>query len=387
MPNPIELRQYRGKSICTLQNQVRRLNDNEYYVKSQSSEKEYRVTHLTDGWGCECPDFPYRAFTCKHIYAIQFSFDLRNQVRQNRLTISPIDSVSECAFCHSQKIRKYGIRRNKSGEIQRYLCEFCKRSFSINIGFEKMKHNPQAITTAMQLYFSGESLRNTQKSLMLLGVQVSIKTVFLWIKKYIGLMESYIQKVQPDVSETWRADEVYVKIRGNMKYLFALMDDETRYWIAQEVAQTKFTHDARHLFQMGKEITGKKPFTLITDGLQAYQDAFQKEFGVPSNRVTQPQHIREIQISGKVHNNKMERMNGEIRDREKTMRGLKTDDSPILKGMQIFHNHIRPHEGLKGRTPGEMAGITVNGENKWITLIQNASLQPKSNKENLDRFA
>jgi putative transposase len=29
-----------------------------------------------------------------------------------------------------------------------------------------------------------------------------------------------------------------------MKYLFALMDDETRFWIAQEVADTKYMHDA-----------------------------------------------------------------------------------------------------------------------------------------------
>ena len=38
------------------------------------------------------------------------------------------------------------------------------------IGFERMKHNPQGITTEMQLYFWGESLRNTPKSLELLEV-------------------------------------------------------------------------------------------------------------------------------------------------------------------------------------------------------------------------
>ncbi len=38
----------------------------------------------------------------------------------------------------------------------------------------------------------------------------------------------------------------------------------------------------------------------------------------------------------------------------------------------IFHNYIRPHEALKGKTPSEVAGIEVEGENKWITLIQNA---------------
>jgi hypothetical protein len=77
----------------------------------------------------------------------------------------------------------------------------------------------------------------------------------------------------------------------------------------------------------------------------------------------------------------MERLNGEIRDRERVMRSLKTEDSPILNGMQIFHNYVRPHEGLDGRTPSEMAGIEVQGENRWMTLIQNsASQQPKVDK-------
>jgi hypothetical protein len=46
----------------------------------------------------------------------------------------------------------------------------------------------------------------------------------------------------------------------------------------------------------------------------------------------------------------MERFNGEIRDREKTIRGLKKEDTPILSGYQLFHNFIRSHEGLDGKT-------------------------------------
>lgn len=74
-----------------------------------------------------------------------------------------------------------------------------------------------------------------------------------------------------------------------------------------------------------------------------------------------------------MNNNKMERLNGEIRDREKVMRGLKRDDSPIITGMQIHHNYIRTHMGLNGDTPADRAGIKINGKNKWLTLIQNAS--------------
>jgi putative transposase len=69
----------------------------------------------------------------------------------------------------------------------------------------------------------------------------------------------------------------------------------------------------------------------------------------------------------------MERLNGEVRDREKVMRGLKKPDTPILKGYQIFHNYMRSHEALNGRTPAEACGITVEGQDKWLTIIQNAT--------------
>jgi hypothetical protein len=70
----------------------------------------------------------------------------------------------------------------------------------------------------------------------------------------------------------------------------------------------------------------------------------------------------------------MERMNGEIRDREKTMRSLKKLDRPILKGLQIYHNYIREHQGLQEKkTPVEKCRIQIEEENKWLTIIQNAS--------------
>ena len=52
-------------------------------------------------------------------------------------------------------------------------------------------------------------------------------------------MKNYVENITPNVSDTWRADEIYMKVKGNMKYLFAMMDDETRFWIAQEVAEIK----------------------------------------------------------------------------------------------------------------------------------------------------
>ena len=103
---------------------------------------------------------------------------------------------------------------------------------------------------------------------------------------------------------------------------------------------------------MGKEIVGKSPKKIITDGLPAYHETYKKEFWT-LKKATRAENIRHIKIQGDMNNNKMERLNGEIRDREKVMRGLKKPDTPFLAGYQIYHNYIREHEGLKGKTPAE----------------------------------
>jgi hypothetical protein len=69
----------------------------------------------------------------------------------------------------------------------------------------------------------------------------------------------------------------------------------------------------------------------------------------------------------------MERLNGEMKDREKVMRGLKIQKPSVLPGYQMYHNYFRPHMALKGSTPAEKCGIVIEGENKWKTVIENAS--------------
>ncbi len=98
-----------------------------------------------------------------------------------------------------------------------------------------------------------------------------------------------------------------------------------------------------------------------------------KVFGPKTN------HIRHIHIAGGMNNNKMERLNGEIRDREKVL-SLKKIDMPLIDGMKAYYNFTKKHGSLKGKTPAEQAMIEVDGKNKWITLIQNTSLH-KENSE------
>jgi putative transposase len=178
----IGTREDRGKAIAKKDGQMIRINDHSYKVKSQ---------------------------------AVEFSFNLRKQIEKIR--IEPIDSSSSCIYCHSTNIIKRGIRHNKYGDIQRFFCNDCHTRFTVNAGFEGMKSSPQIITSAMQLYFSGESLRNVAKSLVVMGVNVSHVAVYKWIEKYTLLMKQYLEKIKPNVSDTWRADEVWIKVSGDMK--------------------------------------------------------------------------------------------------------------------------------------------------------------------------
>ena len=171
--NPRELK---GREIAENGNQIKRVNPLTYAVKSQNGNGAYSI--LKDGpeWKCSCPDHAHRNVKCKHIWAVEFSLALREKVA-SRIVLAPIQ-IHACPVCASEQIVKHGLRHNRSGDIQRYACESCGRWFVVNLGFERMKASPQVITSAMQLYFTGESLRNVQKFLRLQGVVVSHVAVY-----------------------------------------------------------------------------------------------------------------------------------------------------------------------------------------------------------------
>src|SRR5919106_3717715 len=224
-----------GQELVNKPDQIVRIDERSYKVKSQSSNNEYDVILGETGWLCSCPDFIFRGVTCKHIHAVEISFELRKKV-SSQIVIEPI-TINACPQCKSDQIVKHGIRHNKYGDIQRYSCNNCYKRFTTNLGFEKMHSTPQTITSAMQLYFTGESFRNVQKFLKLQGVNVSHMAVYKWINKYVTLMEKYLEKITPNVSSTWRTDELYLKIKGDTKYLYAIIDDETRFLIAHKVTR------------------------------------------------------------------------------------------------------------------------------------------------------
>ena len=75
-------------------------------------------------------------------------------------------------------------------------------------------------------------------------------------------------------------------------------------------------------------------------------------------------------VSKRALNNVLERMHGSIREREKVMRGMEVDDTPVIPMNQIYYNFVRPHLGLNRRTPAEIAGVGISKENRWMELLK-----------------
>ena len=174
-----------------------------------------------------------------------------------------------CKYCDSGKIKKDGMRITKHNKIQRFKCLDCKKRFTANFGFEKMRYDSTIITRALQMYYAGMLVRDIVDCFEQEEIDVSYRAVYDWIEKYSKMTTAYLNGIIPRVGDWFRADEVWIKINGKQNYLFTSMDDDTRYWLASDVADNKFHHNANNLLEMTKLQAGKNPRNFITDGLQA----------------------------------------------------------------------------------------------------------------------
>ena len=125
-----------------------------------------------------------------------------------------------------------------------------------------------------------------------------------------------------------------MKVKGNRRYLFAMLDSETRYWLAKMVAEHKGNDDVALMFKEAKRKAGKVPTTMISDKAANFHHAWKSQYKAKNCLHKDTWHINEVAFDGIHHNNQMESFNGNtIRLREEVIRGLKKDDSPILSGL------------------------------------------------------
>jgi len=361
-------RAVRGCEILASIGEPVQVNENEFTVHSQTSDKLYTVRIRDGGWHCSCPDHETRDITCKHIYAVKFWLALKKKLAKEEVKTAVEDEENPvCKFCGSPDVIKYGTKNGK----QNYFCKHCQRKFVNNGEFQRLKFSPQLITLTLDLYFKGVSLRKIADHVkQFYSLDVSYGTIYNWIERYIGILSDYVSTLEPEVSDVWHTDEMTVSIHGKLQWLWNVMDRDTRFQLAHVVSDTKRLEDARRLFQTAKRtVHNRRPRKIVTDGLRQYPKAIRKEFDTV--RVTE--HLRNVGIQDRENNNLIERLHGTIRERTKVLRGLKDEETPILDGQQIYYNFIRPHMGLAGKTPAQMAGLDLElGGNRWLGLLTKA---------------
>jgi transposase-like protein len=380
-------RELRALEILSKCEQIKRIDSDTYRVNSQNGNGSYLVIRSGKEWTCECLDYRNRQVVCKHIYAVYFSLNLRQNVFSKVQPVVEIPVAEDCNICGSSKIIKIGIRHNIYGNMQRYLCKDCGHKFVHNEGFEKTKATPKAITVALDLYFKGVSQRKIVEHLkMFEGITVTQPCVLKWIRKYIELMKDYVDKFTPQLGGIWHSDETMINVRKtepidgeNYSWAWNLLDHETRFLIASEVTKHRNIEDARKIFQDSKQVTnGQNPDFIITDKLPAYKQAITKEFFTLKNPRTK--HVKLKSIKEGTNNNIVERLHGTIKERTKVMRGLDNDRTAqsMMDANRIYYNFLRPHSALNGKTPAEVANINLQLEgNKWLNIIQQSAKYQK----------
>jgi len=294
----------------------------------------------------------------------------RNNKNKNYKNVS-VFKPKECPFCKNKNFVRAGWRYNHTTKKQRWKCKDCKRFFTLDEGFFKMKHKREVITACLDLYMNGMSLRKVIEHFNQFSeYQISHQSILNWIRKYANLLKDFQKKFDLQLSKQYHADEIFVKCKNEQHYFFDMIDKGTRVLVSYVYSEKRDSKSAKLLFLKAQH----KPLTLFTDSYNAYRKAYRKVWGARN-----PKEDKKIWIKLKAdedkRNNIVERIQGTIRERIKVMRSFKNKKSAeaILSLFVIYYNFIRVHQGIN-KTPIEQAGVNLNlGKNKWLDLIYLAS--------------
>jgi transposase-like protein len=274
---------------------------------------------------------------------------------------------------------KYGKYGTKQAQI--YYCKDCHRKFK-ETSLVKARFTPETITLCLDLYFSGLSLRKIARNLNdHFGVSLDYSTIYRWIQKYVPIISEYVNSLAPKLSETWHADELFVRMKGStqggkfegMAFLWNVMDRDTRFLLASRVSESRDIAASMKAFQDAiKNAHGQTPEKIHSDSLPAYGVGVKLAF----EGKEKPEHVKNCGVR-KVHanNNRIERMNGTLRERTKVQRGWKSFETPLAEGQRIAYNFVKPHMALEGKTPAQAAGSEVKGWNELFRFALSKKTQ------------
>ena len=180
-----------------------------------------------------------------------------------------------------------------------------------------------------------------------------------------------VEGIQPEVGDTWVADEMAVKVGSWQMWNWNVMDEKTRYILASHLSRHRTQKAASETLEKAKAAAGREPKSIKSDKLRSYSPAIKKVF--PGTK-----HIQSDGIRAEVNNNLSERLQGTFRSRTKTLRGLDSVETGqrYLDGWVITYNHMRGHESLKNQTPGKKANAEPAFD-EWADVVKGDAMSPQ----------
>jgi len=186
------------------------------------------------------------------------------------------------------------------------------------------------------------SLRNVEDLLFERGIDICHETVRFWWNRFGPMFAGEIRRrrgshMRGFTQWRWHLDEVYVKINGEMHYLWRAVDHEGE---VLEALATK-ERDKPAALKLMKRLMKRygRPQSVVTDGLRSYTAAM-KEIGNA--------HRQEV---GRWLNNRAENSHQPFRRRERAMLRFRR-----MKTLQKFssvhasvHNHFNQERHLISR--------------------------------------
>jgi putative transposase len=143
--------------------------------------------------------------------------------------------------------------------------------------FRRFNSSPEIIRLVVMMYVRFPlSLRNVEDLLFERGIDICHETVRFWWNRFGPLFAADVRRQRVTRMKgirqwKWHLDEVYVKINGEMHYLWRAVDQEGEI-LESYVTQTR---DKQAAFTFMKKALKRhgSPETVTTDGLRSYKAA------------------------------------------------------------------------------------------------------------------
>ncbi len=147
----------------------------------------------------------------------------------------------------------------------------------MNYQYRYFKNSPEIIRLAILLYIKYPlSLRHVEDLLFERGINICHETVRLWRNRFGPDLAAKIRKKRISYPKNysnwrWHLDEVFVKIKGEIHYLWRAVDNEG------EVLETVVTkrRDKKSALKLLKKLIKRygRPTSIVTDRLRSYRAA------------------------------------------------------------------------------------------------------------------